>query len=868
MVTASTLPTHPGKPLNLTGCPAPSKSNTMASNDEFTMSDAEIATMFAPFEAAMAADGCAGFGAIKKSHPEVKMAASNPPASSVLVVYEHAAVGAAAVPAPAPAAAPATISDRDERYDEEILLAMRKDVAMNPADRAMLSKYHGLRREPGKARIRYTLSKNCEDHNLGRLIPEHGLGLQGMRWDCRNALAHKYYWDIDIENAHYNYALAWAVRYGLKHEAIQYYISHRKACLAAVSADRWFAKVAFIKIMYGGEVSLYDPLLSEPDGSSNAESISFQAALRDEMVVLAEMVWNRHPTLHKVKSGKESKPLDKQHNKHFKLLSLLFQREERSCLLSLDAFLRSRGRTMGVLIHDGGLVEKLDGELEPPTALLAPAQEAILAATGYVVTLAFKPMVSTYVPPTTSADQYTRMKADFDSKHFMVGAVLNCLVEDNTRLEMKWSEACIHYAPLQVTDLVENKKGDLMPKQVPFLDKWLKDPTRPTFIKCDFIPDRTKCPKSVFNLFHGFEAEALPSVPADEIPALIAPILHHLDTLTTGHGSHMVKWMANILQSPDNKSDTTVLLRDQGGLLHEGGGTGKNLLLDWFGRKILGSDYYLVVGDNSMLFSQFNSIFEGKLLVFVEEAGGKDNHAFIDRLQSKITAKRVISNKKCVAEREMNDFARFLFSTNNANPLPSKGGMSRRQWMFDSLTTYRGNKAYFDALVAVMDDPRVQRAFFQFLMAVPTYATPIEFFVNRPITPTYIQIRQMNAPLHHKWLCYELRRGRLPQDCSSRRLYDRFKLWALSSGERKAETLPSETAFGRFMNEAYAEEDGFTMDAPCVVRKSGGLMLRTFDIPKLIKGLETLNFLMPGEVALTAEGEFAVVATAEAGDVD
>ena len=847
----SVLPpkTIPGKGPNLTPFPAPDpEASKMAEMAELT--DADFEHIFAPLAASEEEDAIVA--PRKKSIPQVKMSLPPSPVNEQILHDASMGVGAGAAMI---SSAPATISDRDERYDETILLAMRKDEALNPADRKMLEKYHGLRREPGKARIRYTLSKNCEDHNLGRLMPEHALGLQGMRFDVRNALAHKYYWDIDIENAHYNIALSWCKRYGLKCEAIQHYITNRKACLETVSSDRWFAKVAFIKILYGGDISLYDPLISEPTGASSSESIHFQMTLRDEVQVLAEFVWIRHPQFHKVKSGKEGKPLNKQSNNHFKLLSLLFQREERSCLLALDAYLSAMGRTMSVLIHDGGLVTKLEGELEFPTALLRGGEDAIAKATGYSLVLTNKPMVSHYTPPTITGDAYAVMKADFDRTHFMVGSILNCLIEDGTRQEMKWGDAMIQYANLTIPEMEETAKGDLKIKMRPFMPKWLADKERPSFIKCDFVPNRAKCPASVYNLFHGFEAETLAPIPEEEVAALIQPILYHMDRLTSGHADHFLKWLANLFQNPDVKSDTSILFRDMGGLLFEGGGTGKNLFFDWIGRKILGSDYYVVVGDNSTLYSSFNSVFEGKLLVFVEEAAGKDNHSNTDRLQSKITSRKTIVNKKCVAEREMNDYARYCFGSNNANPLPSKGGMSRRQWMFDSDTTHRGDKAYFEALVTAMDDPRVQRAFFQFLMATPTWKSPIEFFTHRPITDTYIHIRQMNAPLHHKWLCHELRRGTLPKDESSRALYHRFKEWALASGERKADTMPTETAFGKLMNEAYAEEEGLLMEAPSVTRKSGGLMLRTFDIPKLIRGLVQLHFLREGEIKVEENGD-------------
>jgi hypothetical protein len=49
-----------------------------------------------------------------------------------------------------------------------------------------------------------------------------------------------------------------------------------------------------------------------------------------------------------------------------------------------------------------------------------------------------------------------------------------------------------------------------------------------------------------------------------------------------------------------------------GDLLSSGGGTGKNLYMDFFGNEILGEEYYTVIGDNKILYGEFNSQFEGK----------------------------------------------------------------------------------------------------------------------------------------------------------------------------------------------------------------------------------------------------------------
>ena len=118
--------------------------------------------------------------------------------------------------------------------------------------------------------------------------------------------------------------------------------------------------------------------------------------------------------------------------------------------------------------------------------------------------------------------------------------------------------------------------------------------------------------------------------------------------------------MVILFKLPILESDVAALLRDQSGLLHEGGGTGKNMILDWFGGEILGKQYYHVVGNNKELYGDFNSLFEGKLLVFVKEASGRDNFENNDYLKSKITSKKMSVNKKMVANYIVNDYARYI----------------------------------------------------------------------------------------------------------------------------------------------------------------------------------------------------------------
>ena len=120
------------------------------------------------------------------------------------------------------------------------------------------------------------------------------------------------------------------------------------------------------------------------------------------------------------------------------------------------------------------------------------------------------------------------------------------------------------------------------------MDLWLADENRRQYERIDFIPNIEDCPVEIYNLFKGFKAEKYrpeKAMTEDEILFNILPIKNHLDYLTTGNSDYILNWMANIIQTPHIKSEVAPLIRDEGGLIVEGGGTGKNLLFEWFGNE-------------------------------------------------------------------------------------------------------------------------------------------------------------------------------------------------------------------------------------------------------------------------------------------
>jgi len=736
-----------------------------------------------------------------------------------------------------------------EYFDEDNAKYLLSDESFNKEDRKHLSMYNRHRISGSYVNCSYKFGAGCEELKIGRLYPVDGIGLQSFRFDIRNPLTKKYYWDIDFENAHYYIAEKYCKEYGIKHEKITYYITHREECLSSISTNRKKAKTEFLRVLYGGDIKLYNDTFHEIDGSINIDAFEFMKDLEKEIETLSVLIWERHSQYHKLKTGKDRVAIMKKHNPKFSLMSLIFQNEERKLLMILDWYLTKRDRYMGVFIHDGGLVEKLEGETEFPKSLLREAENIINDISGYRMKLTVKEINYEWKPYKPQLTQYEIMKQEFEKNNFLVGSIMYCIHSDGYEQSMRISDAKVKFSNKHV-NIWDDETQKIKRKK--FLDLWLDDEKRLQYERVDFCPNRTKCPPTIYNLFKGFNVEKYkPEIELewDVILDYVKPINEHIDYLTSGYSERVNKWFANIIQDPDMKSDITMIIRDTGKLLTEGGGIGKNLLFEWFGNEILGEKYFVIIGNNSDLYSSFNSIFESKLLTLIEEASGKTNHSNVDVLQSKITAKKTIINKKNLPQYNVSDYNRFIFCSNNENPLPIRKG-ARRYDVYDSNPVKRGDIEYFKKLAKHLENPDVKWAYYKYLSSLKTYKSPIEFQSTIPITKAYRDIRYINAPLYHKWLVHCVITNTLKDNYTSD-LYKEFTQWIQENRERSPENLITQAAFGKILmgsDEIRSDIDGtlykdYEIDNMGDKVKSHGVMYMSWNIEAVINSLKKIYLL-------------------------
>jgi hypothetical protein len=222
-------------------------------------------------------------------------------------------------------------------------------------------------------------------------------------------------------------------------------------------------------------------------------------------------------------------------------------------------------------------------------------------------------------------------------------------------------------------------------------------------------------------------------------------------------------------------------------------------------------------------------------------------------------------NKKMVAQYRANDYSRYVFTSNNRNPLPIRQG-DRRFAVFDTDTCKRGDEKYFTDLYSELDRPEVKWAFFKYLSELNTYDSPIKFQREIPKTDAYRDVRLLNAPLYHKWLVYNVKRGYV-EDKSTSDLYADYCAWITKNREGSSEGI-TQTAFSLLLTNATEiqidGEDANINGGDRLRRKTG--MIFQWNIDGLVAGLKKLLLLKDDFVYKTQEQleleQFAFVDTA------
>jgi hypothetical protein len=300
------------------------------------------------------------------------------------------------------------------------------------------------------------------------------------------------------------------------------------------------------------------------------------------------------------------------------------------------------------------------------------------------------------------SEAYKVRKTEFEQKNFRV---LNppgymTLIDDT------W----IHYTRQQLIDM---NSGAFLDdgRRERFIDWWLRDEEIRTYSRIGYYVDVGECPSTVFNTFRGFAGARDHRVEGCDISL----ILKHFHEIVAGGNEavyeFIMDWLAACIQCPRQLNGICLVIMGQHG-------SGKDILFNWFGSKVVGMDaYFKTARPHIDMFGAFNSSRVNRVLYHIEE-GNRNSFSSecLEQFKNSITDEFAAIQLKGKDTRDnVINYNHFVITTNNAVPFDIHGGERRFFAVRASGEKVRNNE-YFGALVDCMRAAGAARQFYDLLM--------------------------------------------------------------------------------------------------------------------------------------------------------
>lgn len=455
-------------------------------------------------------------------------------------------------------------------------------------------------------------------------------------------------------------------------------------------------------------------------------------------------------------------------------------------MLNLESMEWQPSMTLKQAAQETETLEQMETEAETTeqmeTDLAPPPQEAQQDDQEMSDSLPVPP----HDPDNPDLNTYELVKARFEKKCFKV-EVPFCYARITSS-----HEPCLHsHVDLQhyfcdLTCWAPNKDGDIV--KMPFITMWLKDPNKRMVEK--IVVDPTKTMQGVYNMWKGFDAEKLPPIQDNTtVLELIKPITKHVnDVITEGNVAHtefIHHYLANMLQRPWQKSQVAISL-------YGAQGCGKGIIFEFFRQKILGTHCsFQTSKPENDLFGRFANGAVNRVCIQIDEVKSLHDHS--DQLKDFITNPTVNYEKKGKDLIVVSNFANLILTSNNANALTVSMD-DRRFALFHCSSVHKGNTQYFTELGAHLAQPRVARAYYQYLMSMDLSEYPTSFQHKRPVTEYYHEVQQNSIPVISRFFSALVNAEFQDKNIPARELYKKYVQFQ-TDGNYKF--IMTETSFGR-----------------------------------------------------------------------
>ena len=561
------------------------------------------------------------------------------------------------------------------------------------------------------------------------------LSLQSFPCEVRNSLAISKYYDVDIKNSQFAYYYDFCKKNNIICINQKNYLENRENLLKKSN----LTKTEIIKFINGD--------------FENSKFPQWLQDMKQEYKTISEILNSRNPELLKFVKA-DAKKKGKSGNLNGKMIAQYYGIQEKKIIDNALKWCEANKFIVGTLIHDGFLL-KIDKRIKKEIEDL----NLYIKNTGYDLEFIIKPMEKLLDIPKDilyktkrdyeeeEKEQYEKLKGEFEEN---TAKILNPLIwittdsngnkcfEKHGNIRAKfidWKKATHNGKILKFSLFSETGK----PKT--FIENYLNDPNKKIYDRFDFIPDFSKCPENVYNLFDGFNIFKLDDIEyKEDTKERFEKLLNHFRFLVNdgsenveNYFEYLMQFFSHIILNPMEKTKVVPILRSDEGW-------GKNIMTDFIGKQCLNQRYHMETRDpKKEVFGDFNGMMEGKIFVNFDEADPEESKFFYDKLKGDITNDTLILKKKGIENTTIKSYAQYI-STTNHDELPFKLSPTNRRFVCFECTQPKPTYEYFSELAfnqdCIMKDKAVQKMFLEYIKEI--YDENFNF-TNFPKTKFYMR---------------------------------------------------------------------------------------------------------------------------------
>jgi hypothetical protein len=248
-------------------------------------------------------------------------------------------------------------------------------------------------------------------------------------------------------------------------------------------------------------------------------------------------------------------------------------------------------------------------------------------------------------------------------------------------------------------------------KKERFIDWWLRDEHIRTYNRVGYFVDVAECPTTVFNTFAGFAGQAITDA-REDCSLVLWHIRHILAAGAEDVYEFILDFLASCVQCPRRLTGICLVVMGQHG-------SGKDILFNWFGSKVIGMEaYFKTARPHIDMFGSYNSSRLNRVFYHIEEGNSKSfNGETVEQFKNFITDEFASIQLKGVnTGSNVTNYNHFVISSNNAVPFEIHPEERRFFAVRASGEKVRNNE-YFTRLLADLGKAGVVRDFYDLLMA-------------------------------------------------------------------------------------------------------------------------------------------------------